>query len=185
MYISKEALKLNKNIIVNKENFTNLIKVLKAMISSSYNNEGTISVDVPYKLLYDESNVFDFCYEIQKVIIDINETDAIIDYAKFLSSYIEIDLNNLHSEALCRKSLDMFVKLFTDERLSIDVVMKYLPVFISQTKTIICFRNNSEYVLALLRESKADLQLWHFASEMLIKILKYIITTNNKKNDNI
>ena len=185
MYISKEALKLNKNIIVNKENFTNLIKVLKAMISSSYNNEGTISVDVPYKLLYDESNVFDFCYEIQKVIIDINETDAIIDYAKFLSSYIEIDLNNLHSEALCRKSLDMFVKLFTDERLSIDVVMKYLPVFISQTKTIICFRNNSEYVLALLRESKADLQLWHFASEMLIKILKYIITTNNKKKIDI
>ena len=79
----------------------------------------------------------------------------------------------------------MFVKLFTDERLSIDVVMKYLPVFISQTKTIICFRNNSEYVLALLRESKADLQLWHFASEMLIKILKYIITTNNKKKIDI
>ena len=69
MYISKEALKLNKNIIVNKENFTNLIKVLKAMISSSYNNEGTISVDVPYKLLYDESNVFDFCMRFKKLLL--------------------------------------------------------------------------------------------------------------------
>lgn len=176
MFISETALSLNKTIL-SKEKFSKIITVLKSLISSAYTNE---CVTAPFNLLHDEANVFDFCNEIQKILISFADDNATLLYAAFLSSYMKINLNDIHSEALCRKAIDMFVKFFTNENLQMSVVIAYLPTFIDEVRGIICLRNNMEYVAALLREGKGEIQLWHYASNAMIKVLKSIITVSNK-----
>jgi hypothetical protein len=60
-----------------------------------------------------------------------------------------IDINNLHSEALCRKSLEQFVTFYTNELLSISVTQKTLPLFITKCRDLILLRQKSELVTTI------------------------------------
>ena len=75
------------------------------------------------------------------------ETETIIIlFSEFLISYLIIDINNLHSEALCRKVLDQFVSFYTNELLSISIIQKTLPLFITKCRDLILLRQKSELV---------------------------------------
>ena len=221
LYLKKEFIE----VTLSSENFNNLLIIIRALINSVYYTQKNLNNDPPYNLLLDESNVFEFMKEIQKIII--NDENNLMSYAKFLSSYLKIDLNNLHSEALCRKSLDMFLYLFTDQFLPFNIYKNYLPIFITNCKDIISLRNKIDYVTSLLeiRERYSQLkkkksanygnsfsnnfssiignntqdlnnqnqintfpeisiiQLWHYSSEILIKILTFVISNNNKNKN--
>ena len=82
---------------------------------------------------------------------DINENyvdteQILISYTEFLISFLIIDINNLHSEALCRKVLDQFVTFYTNELLSISITQKTLPLFITKCRDLILLRQKSELV---------------------------------------
>ena len=223
LYLKKEFIEVTLNL----DNFKNLLFIIKSLIISVYFTEGNNNNEPPYNLLLDETNIFEFMKEIQKIII--NKEDDLISYCQFLSSYLKIDLNNLHSEALCRKSLEMFVYLFSDQNLPFNIYKNYLPIFINNCKDLICLRNKIDYVTSLLeiREKFSKLkkknsgnygnsfnnnfssiignnnkelndqnqiniypeipinQLWHFSSEILIKILSLVITNKNLNKNNI
>ena len=75
------------------------------------------------------------------------ETEKIIIlFSEFLISYLIIDINNLHSEALCRKVLDQFVTFYTNEYLSVSIIQKTLPLFITKCRDLILLRQKSELV---------------------------------------
>ena len=75
------------------------------------------------------------------------ETEKIIIlFSEFLISYLIIDINNLHSEALCRKVLDQFVTFYTSEYLSVSIIQKILPLFIAKCRDLILLRQKSELV---------------------------------------
>ena len=75
------------------------------------------------------------------------ETEVIlISFSEFLLSYLQIDINNLHSEALCRKALEQFVTFYTNELLPISVIQKTLPLFITKCRDLILLRQKSELV---------------------------------------
>ena len=75
------------------------------------------------------------------------ETEKIIIlFSEFLISYLTIDINNLHSEALCRKVLDQFVTFYTNELLSVSIIQKTLPLFITKCRDLILLRQKSELV---------------------------------------
>ena len=221
LYLKKEFIE----VTLSSENFNNLLIIIKSLINSVYYTQKNLNNDPPYNLLLDESNVFEFMKEIQKIII--NNENNLMSYAKFLSSYLKIDLNNLHSEALCRKSLDMFHYLFIDQFLPFNIYKNYLPIFIQNCKDIISLRNKIDYVTSLLdiRETYSKLkkknsanygnsfnnnfssiignntqdinnqnqiniypeittiQLWHYCSEILIKILTFVLSNNNKNKN--
>ena len=75
------------------------------------------------------------------------ETEKIIIlFSEFLISYLIIDINNLHSEALCRKVLDQFVTFYTSEILPLSIIQKTLPLFITKCRDLILLRQKSELV---------------------------------------
>ena len=75
------------------------------------------------------------------------ETEIIlISFSEFLLSYLQIDINNLHSDALCRKALEQFVTFYTNELLPISVIQKTLPLFITKCRDLILLRQKSELV---------------------------------------
>ena len=76
----------------------------------------------------------------------VDTEQILISYTEFLLSYLIIDINNLHSEALCRKVLDQFVSFYTNELLSISITIKTLPLFIAKCRDLIILRQKSELV---------------------------------------
>ena len=89
----------------------------------------------------------------------------LISFTEFLISYLLIDINNLHSEALCRKSLEQFVTFYTNELLPISVTQKTLPLFITKCRDLILLRQKSELV------------------STIFTILTYVIVQNNKEQN--
>ena len=97
--------------------------------------------------------------ENQKNINNIEENDnkenyvetevILISFSEFLITYLLIDINNLHSEALCRKVLDQFVTFYTNEILPISIIQKTLPLFITKCRDLILLRQKSEIVTTI------------------------------------
>ena len=204
IYLCNDYLNSSNGNIISDNNFDNLLIILNSLIKSAYNNEGITVIEEPYKLLNDEAIVLDFAYEIQQVLIENNIETSLGKYSNFLCGYIYINLNDLHSEALCRKSLEMCMKLFTDDKLSMNIILKELPVFINQVKELICLRNKNEFVTNLItieneykrmydninnnintsNENNKQL-LWQYASNILMQIFKHIILYRNKEKNDI
>ena len=76
----------------------------------------------------------------------VETEEIIILFSEFLTSYLIIDINNLHSEALCRKVLDQFVTFYTSEILPLSIIQKTLPLFITKCRDLILLRQKSELV---------------------------------------
>ena len=79
----------------------------------------------------------------------VNTEDILVLFSEFLNSYLIIDINNLHSEALCRKCLDLFVQFYTNELLPITVTKKTLPFFITKCRDLILLRQKTELVATI------------------------------------
>ena len=77
---------------------------------------------------------------------EVKVEDILVLYSDFLNSYLIIDINNLHSEAICRKCLDIFVQFYTNELLPVPITKKTLPYFISKCRDLILLRQKSELV---------------------------------------
>ena len=77
---------------------------------------------------------------------EVEVEDILVLFSEFLNSYLIIDINNLHSEALCRKCLDLFVQFYTNELLPISITKKTLPYFITKCRDLILLRQKSELV---------------------------------------
>ena len=77
---------------------------------------------------------------------EVKVEDILVLFSQFLNSYLIIDINNLHSEALCRKCLDLLVQFYTNELLPVSVVQKTLPYFITKCRDLILLRQKSELV---------------------------------------
>ena len=75
-----------------------------------------------------------------------NIEDILVLFSEFLNSYLIIDINNLHSEALCRKCLDLFVRFYTNELLPISIIQKTLPYFITKCRDLILLRQKSDLI---------------------------------------
>ena len=80
---------------------------------------------------------------------EVSVEDILVLYTEFLNSYLIIDLNNLHSEALCRKCLDLYVQFYTNEFLPISIIQKTIPYFITKCRDLILLRQKSELVSTL------------------------------------
>ena len=80
---------------------------------------------------------------------EVKVEDIIILFTEFLNSYLIIDINNLHSEALCRKCLDLFVQFYTNELLPISITQKTLQYFIANCRDLILLRQKSELVATI------------------------------------
>ena len=102
----------------------------------------------------------------------VDTEDILILYSNFLISYLIIDINNLHSEALCRKVLDQFVLFYTNELLPISIVQKTLPIFIAKCRDLILLRQKSELVATIIRVKE----------EFELKKVKNEIFNNNNNN---
>ncbi|MCQ2818473.1 MAG: hypothetical protein MJ252_14490, partial [archaeon] len=187
IYLDKDHEKINQDILL-KDSFDHLLYFLNCLINSCYNNEENVAIDTPYKLLLDEQKIFDFILEILPHLY--NKPESLQKYFEFLLKYIDIDLNDLHSEALCRKALEISIKFFTNQRINEDILLKNVVPYLLQTKKVILLRNKNDYINGLLhnlKKTKIEMQLWHLTSECQIEVLKYIITSNTitwKKNIN-
>ena len=80
---------------------------------------------------------------------EVKVEDILILFSEFLNSYLIIDINNLHSEALCRKCLDLFVQFYTNALLPIYVTQKTLPLFITKCRDLILLRQKTELVATI------------------------------------
>jgi len=173
----------NNSNLIKQKNLSNVLSYLNNLIISSKNSEGQQITSNPQRLLTDERLIFEFIEKFSKILTDYSSWNI---YCKFLSSYINFNLNDLHSEAHLRKSLELFETFFANST-SIDVrfVKEYLPKLIYEIREISCLRNKNEYVSVLIKNNKSQMHLWHFAAFQLIKILNSVLCGGNKKDENI
>ena len=138
-------LKYNFSFNKNKEK---KIKEKNEIISNNIkSNKNKLDIKIDLEEYEQEINK-----EKENTIIDENEVsveDILVLFTEFLNSYLIIDINNLHSEALCRKCLDLFVQFYTNELLPISVTQKTLQYFIPKCRDLILLRQKSELVSTL------------------------------------
>jgi hypothetical protein len=178
----KESNLLKKPDLIEGKNLENLLIYVGNLIRSSKNSEGIQCITNPQRLLNDEKQIFDFVEKLSKVLPSSSSWTI---YCNFLSSYINFDVNDNHSEAHLRKCLELFDNFFSDSRVQADVtfVKEYLPKLISEIKEIACIRNKNEYTSVLIKNNKSQMQLWHFATFQLIKILSSILCHNKRAKE--
>lgn len=177
----KESNIIKKPDLIGGKNLENLLLYLGNLIRSSKNSEGIQCITNPQRLLNDEKQIFEFIEKLSKVL----PSSSWIIYCNYLSSYISIDINDYHSEAHLRKCLELFDIFFSDRRVQeeISFVKEYLPKLISEIKEIACLRNKNEYASVLIKNNKSQMQLWHFATFQLIKILSSILCLNKRAKE--
>jgi hypothetical protein len=187
------VLEILKEIFLKEKNFKikedllkdytlqNLLSYVTMLIKSSRNSEGLQIFTNPQRLLGDEKQIFEFVEKISKNLYDL---DSQIIYCKFLSTFITFDLNDHHTEAHCRKALELFDIFFSNKDLDNNLIKEYSPKLIHQVKEISCLRSKNDYVQVLIKNNKTQMQLWHFASFQLIKMLASILCNNKKGTGN-
>ena len=159
--INNEGTKAKKqmdNLLKDEEvifNFVNEVQNLILKYNYDFNkkkeNEENEDKNIKIDLEQYENEINEEIQEKKEKENEINEnyvdTEIIlISFTEFLISYLLIDINNLHSEALCRKSLEQFVTFYTNELLPISVTQKTLPLFITKCRDLILLRQKSELV---------------------------------------
>ena len=143
--IQNKILKYNFNLNKNKEK-----KIQESNETNDNNLKSNLNkIDIKIDL---EEYEQELNKEKSDSIINENEAsveDILVLFTEFLNGYLIIDINNLHSEALCRKCLDLFVQLYTNELLPISVTQKTLQYFIPKCRDLILLRQKSEIVSTL------------------------------------
>jgi hypothetical protein len=211
--ILKEIFLKESNLIIKPDllegkNLNNLLNFTTMLIKSSKNSEGVQFVTNPQKLLFDEKIIFEFVEKISKTL---NNPKSWGIYLQYLCDLILFDINYYHSEAHCRKSLELFdtflgtisAKLYNTEEINLAlddshfgngdlqkkdiIILEFLdeniPKLFDCVKDLCSLRNNNEYVNILLKNNKSQMQIWHFGSFQLIKILSSLLCKNNKKKE--
>lgn len=209
IFLKESNLTLKPDLLQGK-NLENLLNFTNMLIKSSRNSEGIQTITNPQRILFDEKIIFDFIEKVSKLL---NNPNAWKIYTDFLCSYIYFDLNEHHSEAHCRKALEMFETFFNsialrlngkeEKNLSLDkpevfgenekqksfvileFINEHLPKLLDCVKDLCALRNKNEYVAVLIKNNKSQLQIWHYATFQLIKILSLILCKNqiNKKKE--
>ena len=203
IFLKERNLKLKPDLLKGK-NLENLLSFANNLIKSSRNSEGLQTITNPQRLLFDEKIIFEFIEKVSK-LLDYPESWKI--FSDFLCSFIYFDINDPHSEAYCRKSLDIFESFFTqtmgllvgteETNLSInnyfldknkifiitDFIFENISKLLIRVKELCSMRNKNEYVSILIKNNKTQIQLWHFSSSQLIKILSLILCQNPKKKE--
>jgi len=205
IFLKESNLTLKPDLLQGR-NLQNLLNFTNMLVKSSRNSEGIQTVTNPQRILFDEKIIFEFVEKVSKLL---NNPNAWKIYSDFLCSYIYFDLNQHHSEAHCRKALEMFETFFSsivaklygyeEENLSLDkpevfgesdkqrssVILEFindhLPKLLDCVKDLCALRNKNEFVAVLIKNNKSQLQIWHYASFQLIKILSLILCRNQPK----
>ena len=208
LFLKEKNLEIKPDLLSGR-NLANLLSFTDMLIKSSRNSEGTQGLSNPQRILLDEKIIFEFIEKISK-ILDNPESWKI--YSDFLCSYIIFDLNNLHSEAHCRKALDMYEtfvnsivgkltggednkkssieNIIPEEKteknknyLILEFINDNIQKLLDCIKDLCSLRNKNEYVSVLLKNNKSQTQIWHYSSFQLIKILSLILCKNTNRKD--
>ncbi len=177
---TKESNTNIKNDLLQPNIISSLLNFTKFLLKSALNSEGNQFINNPQKLLTDEKLIFEFVEKISK-LLKTEESWKI--YCNHLSSYIKYDLNDPHSEAHCRKSLELIESFFTGNLIDSKLLKKILPKFINDIRELSCLRNKNDYVIVLIKSNRTQMQLWHIATFQLIKILNVVLCNSSKENE--
>lgn len=172
------------NIFTNQKSLEKLLVFCTMLLKSSRNAEGITTLPNPQKHLLDEKNVFDFIEQLNSQIKCQSSCNIYHDY---LVQFLKYDLSDPHSEAHCRRALEILEVFYKEKSSNTKVTVKELVLkLIKETSYLCCLRNKNEYVTVLIRNNKLPMQLWHFTVSQLIKILKEVLcqkSISNKKLD--
>lgn len=179
IFLNESNVKIKPDLLKGR-NLENLLQFIKMLVKSAKNCEGIQSITNPQRLLGDEKQIFEFAEKISKMLKENNSWEI---YCKFLSNYLKLDLTDHHTEAHCRKALELFENFFSSKEVDLNFVRDYLPKLIIEIKELSCIRNKNDQVSILMKNNKSIMHLWHFAAFELIKILSAILCTNSKKKE--
>lgn len=212
----KESNLILKPDLLQDRNLSNLLEFTHMLIKSSRNSEGMQAINNPQRILFDEKMIFDFIEKIAKLL---NNSNSWRVYLEYLCSYVDVDLTDHHSEAHCRKALEMFETFFstitaklynieeknlllesfeeanklssksqevklksveeaylhTKSYLILDFINEHFPKLLECIKDLCSLRNKNEFVSVIIKNNKSQLQIWHYASFQLIKIISLIL----------
>ena len=146
---TKESNMSFKNDLLKPKIISNLFNFTKLLLKSALNSEGPQSINNPQKLLTDEKLIFEFIESISKFL---KTEESLKIYCNYLSSFITYDLNDPHSEAHCRKSLELIEIFFTNNLNDTKLIKNFLIKFINEIKDLGCLRNKNEYVHAIIKK---------------------------------
>ena len=171
------------NLFDDNKSLEKFLNFLNMVLKSSRSAEGIFSISNPQKHLLDEKSVFDFIEELR---LKANNQGSCNIYHDFLLGFIKYDLSDLHTEAHCRKSLEILEKFYLEKNADGMSLNELVIKLIKETSYLCCLRNKNEYVTVLIKNNKLPQQLWHFTVNQLIKILKCVLckTTTTKTENN-
>ena len=170
------------NVFTDGKNLAKLLNYVSLLLKSTRTSEGIMTVNNPQKHLIDEKYIFDF---IEQLHLQINSLIACNIYHNYLLQFVKYDLSDLHSEAHCRRVLEIMETFYTSKLQDPKINLKELVLqLIQETSYLCCLRNKNEYVTVLIKNNKLPMQLWHFTVYQLIKVLKITICEERKQTDN-
>ena len=141
----------NLEITFKENNFIMLINIVKNILKCVKLIEKKFIKKFPFKIHNNEKIIFNFVNEILIKMNNnnYNNNNNLNNLANFYSSYLYIDLNNLHSEILCKVNLNNFVNFFKSN-LPFKFIKNYLPTFINNCRDLILLKNQPDYVYILM-----------------------------------
>lgn len=163
------------NVFAEAKSLERLLAFLVMLLKSARSVEG-ISNTNPQKHLMDEKAVFDF---LELLNTQVKSQQACNTYHNNLLQFVKYDLSDLHSEAHCRRVLEILEVFYNNKSKDKDISLKELVIYlIKETSYLCCLRNKNEYVTVLMKNNKLPMQLWHFTVYQLVKILKVVLCNN-------
>lgn len=174
IYLKLIALNIKEEIL-DKEIEKLIIYMPKIFLSLSYTEFNFIKAN-PKVLINTEKNLFELIEELGKKI----KGDTLILSIKYLISFISFDIQNPHSEILCRRSLESIGIIFTNENIHLisnEEMSKIILSTVNMIVPIIKGRSNNEVVGYIIKNKKEDEKyLWNYLIEkFLYNILEPII----------
>lgn len=172
------------NVFDDGKNLMNLLYFTSMLLKSARSAEGVLSLPNKQNHLTDEKNVFDF---LEQLISNITTKQAFEVYHRYLLGYVKYDLCDIHSEAHCRRALEILEVFYYNKKQDNNISFLYdiVTELITEASYICCLRNKNEYVTVLINNNKKPMLLWHFTVFQLIKILKIVLCSSNKKSSKL
>lgn len=119
------------------------------MLLSAKNSDSILASKMPQNLLQDEKTIFDFVERIGRLITDM---DGIKAYYSYLETYLKYNYLAPHSEAYCRRSLELIEILFNTSKLEVWFIKDYLTKTVKYLMELCLIRNKVETVKVLLKK---------------------------------
>lgn len=161
------------NVFQDNKSLEKLLQFCSMLLKSSRSTEGLMHLHNPQKHLIEERNVFDF---LEQLHYQVKTQTACNTYHHYLLKFLKYDLSDAHTEAHCRRVLEILEIFYNGKMNNKNVSTKDLILdLIKDASYLCCLRNKNEYVTVLIKNNKQPLQLWHFTVYQLIKILRVIL----------